>query len=38
MKGFRDGVRTNDDGVMAATMKGLTDEQIDAIAQYLSSL
>ena len=38
MKSFRDGARTNDDGVMAATVKALTDEQIDAIAQYMCSL
>jgi cytochrome c553 len=38
LKDYRDGVRTNDDGVMAATTKTLTDEQIEALAQYLSSL
>ena len=38
MKDFRDGVRTNDDGLMGPAVKGLTDEQIDAIAQYISSL
>lgn len=38
LKDYRDGVRTNDDGVMAATTKNLTDEQIEALGQYLSSL
>ena len=35
---FRDGVRTNDGGVMAASVKDLTDEQIEALAHFLSSL
>ena len=38
LKDYRDGVRTNDDGLMAPSVKGLTDAQIDAIAQYISSL
>ena len=38
LKDFRDGSRTNDNGVMGPTAKTLTDEQIQAIAQYLSSL
>jgi cbb3-type cytochrome c oxidase subunit III len=38
LKEFRDGVRTNDNGVMSATAKDLTDEQIQALAQYLASL
>jgi len=38
LKDFRDGTRTNDNGVMGPTTKTLTDEQIQAIAQYLSSL
>jgi cytochrome c553 len=38
LKDFRDGVRTNDNGIMAATVKDLTDEQITALAQYFSSL
>jgi cytochrome c553 len=38
LRDYRDGVRTNDDGVMAATTKNLTDEQIEALGQYLSSL
>jgi cytochrome c553 len=38
LKEFRDGVRTNDNGVMAPTAKNLSDEQIEALAQYFSSL
>jgi cytochrome c553 len=38
LKDYRDGARANDDGVMAATTKNLTDEQIEALGQYLSSL
>ncbi len=38
LKDFRDGNRTNDDGVMSATVKNLTDEQIEALAQYLGTL
>ena len=38
LKDFRDGARTNDNGVMAATVKDLTDEQVQALAQYFSSL
>jgi cytochrome c553 len=38
MKDFRDGQRTNDNGLMAPTAKNLTDEQIEALAHYLSSL
>jgi cytochrome c553 len=30
--------RTNDAGTMTAYTKGLTDEQIDALAQYVSNL
>jgi cytochrome c553 len=36
LKDFRDGTRTNDDGVMGAAVKDLTDAQIEAIAQYIS--
>ena len=36
LRDFRDGVRTNDNGLMAFT-KQLTDEQIDALANYLVS-
>jgi cytochrome c553 len=38
MKDYREGVRTNDDGLMGPPVKGLTDAQIEAIAQYISSL
>jgi len=38
LKDFRDHVRTNDAGNMAAYTRGLTDEQIDALAQYTASL
>lgn len=38
LRDYRDGVRANDDGVMAVTTKNLTDEQIEALGQYLSSL
>jgi cytochrome c553 len=38
LKDYRDGVRTNDNGLMVPSVKGLTDEQIDALAQYLASL
>jgi cytochrome c553 len=38
LKDYRDGVRTNDNGLMAPSAKGFSDEQIDALAQYLASL
>jgi cytochrome c553 len=38
LKDYRDGVRTNDNGQMAPSVKGMTDEQIEALAQYLASL
>jgi len=38
LKDYRDGARTNDDGVMSATVKNLTDEQIEAVGHYLASL
>jgi cytochrome c553 len=38
LREFRDGVRTNDNGVMAPTAKNLSDEQIEALSQYFSSL
>jgi cytochrome c553 len=38
LKDYRDGARTNDDGVMSATVKSLTDEQIEALGHYLASL
>ncbi len=36
LKDFRDGTRVSD--VMGPTVKNLTDEQIEALAQYLTSL
>lgn len=38
LKDFRDGLRTNDNGVMQPTVKNLTDADIDALAQYLTSM
>jgi cytochrome c553 len=38
LKDFRDGVRTNDNGMMAPNTKDLTDDQIKSLAHYLSTL
>ena len=38
LKDFRDHLRTNDAGNMAAYTRGLTDDQIEALAQYTTSL
>jgi cytochrome c553 len=38
LKDFRDRIRTNDAGNMAAYTRGLTDEQIDALAHYIATL
>ena len=38
LRDYRDGARTNDNGVMAPAVKKLTDDQIEALAHYLSSL
>jgi len=38
LQDFRDRRRTNDAGNMTAYTRGLTDEQIDALAQYAASL
>ncbi len=38
LKAFRDGHRTNDAGTMKAYTRGLTDEQIDDLAQYMTGL
>jgi len=38
LKDYRDGLRTNDNGVMAPTAKNLSDEQIEALAHYLASI
>lgn len=37
LKDYRDGARTNDNGVMAPAAKNLSDEQIEALAHYLAS-
>jgi len=38
LKDFRDGRRTNDAGTMKAYVSGLTDAQIDELAQYITNL
>ena len=38
LKDFRDGRRTNDAGTMKAYTSGLTDAQIDELAQYITNL
>ena len=38
LKDFRAKNRTNDAGNMTAYAKSLTDEQIDALAQYITNL
>jgi cytochrome c553 len=38
LRDYRDGLRTNDNGVMAPAAKNLSDEQIEALAHYLGSL
>ena len=38
LKDYRDGARTNDNGVMAPAAKNLSDDQIEALAHYLASL
>lgn len=38
LQDFRAKKRTNDAGNMTSVSKGLTDEQIDALAQYITSL
>jgi cytochrome c553 len=38
LKDFRARVRTNDAGSMTAYTQGLSDEQIDALAQYITNL
>jgi cytochrome c553 len=38
LKDFRDGVRTNDGGMMGPTTKDLTDDQIKSLVHYLSTL
>lgn len=38
LKDYRDGLRTNDNGLHAPAAKNLSDEQIEALAHYLASL
>lgn len=38
LKEFRDGVRTNDGGLMRPLVKDFTDEQLQLIARYVGSL
>lgn len=38
LKDYRDGLRTNDNGLHAPAAKNLSDEQIAALAHYLASL
>ena len=38
LKDFRDGVRTNDNGLMSPNTKDLTDDQIKSLVHYLSTL
>ncbi|HVS55952.1 MAG TPA: c-type cytochrome [Casimicrobiaceae bacterium] len=38
LKGFRDGKRTNDGGSMRAVMEGVSDQDIEALAQYIANL
>ena len=38
LKDFRDGVRTNDGGLMTPYVKDLTDDQIREIAHYINTL
>jgi len=38
LEDFRGGRRTNDAGTMQAYTRGLSDQQIDALAQYITSL
>ncbi len=37
LKDYRDGLRTNDNGLMVPAVKNLNDEQIEALAHYLGS-
>ena len=38
LESFRDGRRTNDAGTMQAVVHGVSDQQIEALAQYTASL
>lgn len=37
MKDYRDGTRTSDEGIMSANVKDLTDQQIEALAHFIST-
>lgn len=38
LEGFRDGRRTNDGGSMRAVVHGVSNQDIEALAQYIASL
>lgn len=38
LEGFRDGKRTNDGGSMRAVVEGVSDQDIEALAQYITNL
>ena len=38
LESFRDGQRTNDAGAMKAVVRGVSDQDIEALAQYIASL
>jgi cytochrome c553 len=38
LESFRDGRRTNDAGTMQAVVHGVSDQEIEALAQYIASL
>lgn len=38
LESFRDGRRTNDAGTMQAVVHGVSDQEIEAVAQYIESL
>jgi cytochrome c553 len=38
LESFRDGRRTNDGGAMQAVVHGVSDQEIEALAQYIASL
>jgi cytochrome c553 len=38
LESFRDGRRTNDAGAMRAVVNGVSDQDIEALAQYVAGL
>ena len=38
LENFRDGRRTNDGGAMQAVVHGLSDQDLEALAQYVANL